>query len=197
MALATSKVPIPDGLTVAHFQEIQKFLSQALVEFQGVDPNVQRVNSRLNYSKTDEPIPVWVGTVEAKPIQDLRPGYELGKVRFGQSNRSFVYWETVTKGGIVTRNWCQDIAEKYKPGYGPGNNLLGPQVGCMIQIYTALTTTEGIRCGTINIAFNIASQINLNRTLLHPLLLNWATEKMPYVRYLKDQFELGGPGKKP
>jgi hypothetical protein len=181
-------VSLPDGLTEAHFQEIQKLLSQALGELQSVDPNVQRVTSRLNYSNTDNPIPIWVGIVEAKPIQDLRPGFEPGKARFGQSNRSAVYNEAVTKGGIIARDWCQDLAEKSKVGYGPAG-ALGPKAGCMHQLFIPLTTTEGRRFGT----FTLASQKNLNRTLVDPVMRDWATEKKPYVQYLIKTFDLGGP----
>src|SRR5215470_15167051 len=109
------KADIPAGLwdPQVPFRQhitIEGFLKLALADLQKADKNVKRVTSRLNYSNTKEPIPVWAGTWEDKSIQDLRR-YDAGKVRFGRSNRSKVYEQAVMndKGEIIVRDWCQHL----------------------------------------------------------------------------------------
>jgi hypothetical protein len=183
---------IPDDLG-PHFDQIQEYLKQVLDELQKAGTNAQRVTSRLNYSDTSTPIPVWAGTVEDPKIRALRRSLEPAKIRFGRSNRSAAYEEALQKGDITRRDWGQSFPEKSKEGYGLGQ-ALGPMAGCRYQRYVALKTDEGTRFGTLTVGF---TQDPGDNQKLDDIMKDWATEKKPYVKYLKDKFELGGPGKKP
>lgn len=192
MTAVAAKADIPDGLTDSHAQEIEKFLKQALGELQNVDANVKRVTSRLNYSDTDKIIPVWAGTVEDMKIQLLSPGFDAGKVRFGQSNRSKAYQEAVmAQGRIIVRDWGQKLPGKAEDGFGPGQ-ALGPKAGCRYQLLIALSTKEGDRYrypGTPTMASEKEPDMNAVR----PVMEKWATDGSPYVEYIKKTFNFGGP----
>lgn len=177
---------IPDDLKDSHRQDIQKYLEAALAELGS--QGAQRVTSRLNYSNTNTPAPVWAGTVEAKSIRDLRR-FDAGEVRFGQSNRSKVYEDALNKGGIIRRDWGNELPEKSQAGYGPGQ-ALGPRAGCRYQLFIALRTNEGRRFGTLTVGFK---QEPTDMKEVERIMGDWATEKKPYVPYLKKNFDLGGP----
>jgi hypothetical protein len=190
MAVAAGNVPVPAGLTDSHFKEIQGYLAKLLGELQ--KEGAKRVTSRINYSDTDNPAPVWAGNVEDNDIKILRRDFDPGKVRFGQSNRSAVYEEAVMdpNGSIIERDWGQSLPEKSKGGYT--GHALGPKAGCRYQVFIAVRIKHegGFRhIATITAGFEKPSNMNAIR----PIMQKWATDGSPYVEYLKNTFILGGP----
>jgi hypothetical protein len=191
------KSDIPGGLWDPQFRQqitIEGFLKLALADLQKADANVKRVTSRLNYSNTIEPIPVWAGTWEDQTIQVLRR-YDAGKVRFGRSNRSKVYNEAVMEpqGRIIVRDWRQALPEKSEDGYGPGE-ALGARVGCSHQLFIALRINDDREIGHIGtLTVGLDRQPNMNA--VRPEMEKWAWEEKgsKYVEYLKTTFNLGGP----
>jgi len=188
--MAVGKAEIPDDLDPKFQPEIEGFLKQVLGELQKI--GAERVTSRLNYSNTEKPVPVWAGTVEGKGIEFLRR-FEPGKVRFGQSNRSKAYQDAVMepKGQLIKRDWGQDLPEKSEDGYGPGQ-ALGPKAGGRYQLFIALRIKEGNRYrhpGTLTASFKKEPDLNA----VGPIMQKWATDGSNYVEYLKNTFNLGGP----
>jgi hypothetical protein len=129
--------------------------------------------------------------VENVDIKRLRRNFDPGKVGFGQSNRSRAYEEAVRNGVIIEKDWCLHLPEKVAPGYGPGQ-ALGPKAGCMYQLFIALATTQpgARRVGTLTIGFK--QNPGAKRAQVESIMGEWATEKRPYVQYLKANFNLGG-----
>ncbi|HXV84511.1 MAG TPA: hypothetical protein VEG60_32070 [Candidatus Binatia bacterium] len=192
MAVAAGRVDIPDGLDPRFQPEIEKYLNQALDELRKM--GAKRVTSRLNYSNTEKAIPCWGGTVEDQSIQLLRR-FDAGRVRFGQSNRSKVYEQAVTddKGQIHERDWGQKLPEKSEDGYGPGQ-ALGPKAGCRYQLFIALRIKHDSgfqHVGSLTVAF----EKEPDKNAVGPVMQKWATDGSPYVEYLKNTFNLGGPNR--
>ena len=186
-------VDIPSGLKADRSKEINNILRRIFHDLQPV-ADVGRVNSRLNCSNTEEAIPVWAGTYEDKSVVRAQ-GFKADDKRFGRSNRSKVYAETVTdrEGLIHDRDWTQGFSEKEKGAYGPAD-AYGPRAGCMHQLYIAIRINEdgGHRhVGTITAGFRNKP----NRKKVDPILKSWASEDAGsnYVKYLKKTFNLGGP----
>lgn len=191
MAVAAGNVLIPGGLTDSHRQEIEKHLEAVLAELR--NQGAQRVTSRLNYSDTEQVMPVWGATVEDGKIQLLRRGFDVSKIRFGQSNRSAVYQEAVMdpNGSIIKRDWGQSLPEKSKEGFGPGR-ALGARAGCRYQMFAAVRIKHegGFRhMASLTVGFEKEPDMNAVR----PIMQKWATDGSPYVEYLKKTFKPGGP----
>jgi|SRR5215467_6470464 len=188
-------VDIPGGLTPSSAQskaDFKYYLKQIFDELKHV-ASVGRVNSRLNCSNTQQAIPVWVGSHEDDYIVKDR-GFEADDVRFARVNRSKVYAETVTdpKGGIHVRDWTHGFLEKDQDVWGPGQ-AFGPRAGCMYQLYIAIRIKEGDHyrhVGTITTGFRDKPD-----NKVEDILKRWANEEQgsAYVKFLKDNFNLGGP----
>lgn len=193
-------VDIPNGLEDRHPNEIRKFLRQILGELQGKlksKDGMIRVTSRLNSSETKKAVPVWVGTVEDGVVVKARR-FDPGEVRFGQSNRSKVYEETVNDSDwqIHYRDWTTKLPEKTENGYGPGQ-AYGPREGFMYQLFVAIriTSKDGKHhhVGTITVGFK--NKLNdQDKGKASEIMKNGPASKK-YVDYLvnKSNFNLGGP----
>jgi hypothetical protein len=186
-------IDIPSGLKTIRGNAIRNILRKIFVELQKV-ADVGRVNSRLNCSNTEEAIPVWAGTYEDNAVARAQ-GFKADDIRFGRSNRSKVYAETVTDRNweIHDRDWTKGFSEKERGEYGPAD-AYGPRAGCMHQLYIAIRVNEdgGHRhVGTITVGFRDKP----NRKKVDPILERWASEDAGsnYVKYLKKTFNLGGP----
>ena len=188
-------IDIPDGLGNSHFSDIQKYLNQILGELQGdlkSKDGTIRVTSRLNASETKKAVPVWVGTVEGGLVRTARR-FDPGEMRFGQSNRSKVYEETVNDSnwGIHYRDWTTNLPEKTESGYGPGQ-AYGPREGFMYQLFVAIRVKledgKSRHVGTITVGFRGRP----DRTKVERIMRDWA-EGRDYVDYLRKNFNLGGP----
>jgi hypothetical protein len=188
---------IPSGLNRVRSKAIRdslrKIFRKIFTELQTV-ADVGRVNSRLNCSNTKEAVPVWAGTYEHNDIVRDQ-GFKADDIRFGRSNRSKVYAETVTDGkwAIHERDWTKGFSEKEEDEYGPAQ-AYGPRAGCMHQLYIAIRVKEGTHyrhVGTITVGFRNKP----NRAKVDPIMKRWATEDegFDYVKYLKRTFNLGGP----
>ena len=184
---------IPSGLKSVRTNAIKNILRRIFRDLQPV-ADVGRVNSRLNCSNTEEAIPVWVGTYEDNDVVRAQ-GFKADDIRFGRSNRSKVYAETVTdrKGRIHDRDWTQGFSEKERDEYGPAD-AYGPRAGCMHQLYIAIKIKDERRyrnVGTITVGFRNKP----NRAKVDPIIKRWASEDAGsgYVKYLKRTFNLGGP----
>jgi len=198
-------IEIPSGLSThkrgshAIRSEIRdNYLSSIFDKLRKAGADVGRVSSRLNCSNTEEAIPVWAGTYEDDNIEEDQ-GFKANDIRFGRSNRSKVYEETITDFDwkIHERDWTQGFTEKEKDEYGPAQ-ALGPRSGCMYQLYIAIRVNDGPHyrhVGTITVGFRKKP----NRQKVNTILKKWADEdnakkeKFGYVKYLKDTFNLGGP----
>jgi hypothetical protein len=186
---------IPSGLKSIGKRSISEdWLRQIFDEIKKVEPEVGRVNSRLNCSGTHEAIPVWAGTYEDYRIERAQ-GFRADDVRFGRSNRSKAYTMAITnqQGTIIERDWTQGFGEKEQDEYGPAQ-AFGPRAGCMHQLYIAIRIKEGNyykHVGTITVGFKKKP----DRGKVDSILERWAREDKgsPYVKYLKDNFNLGGP----
>jgi hypothetical protein len=195
-------VDIPSGLTHINTRARRAislaisggWLRQIFNELRKVGADVGRVNSRLNCSHTKEGIPVWAGTYEHDAIVK-KQGFKADDIRFGRSNRSKIYAETILDkaGKIHERDWTQGFLEKEQGEHGPAQ-ALGPRAGCMHQLYIAIRKEEGANyrhVGTITVGFRKKP----NRKKVDPIMKRWAHEDKgsKYVKYLKDTFNLGGP----
>jgi len=196
-------VDIPDGLKnptdpkdPKYHDDIRKYLEDISGELHAAlsikrGTGTIRVTSRLNASDTKKAVPVWVGTYEDLVVRRARR-FDPGEVRFGQSNRSKVYEETVNDkgGGIHYRDWTTELPEKTENGYGPGQ-AYGPREGFMYQLFIAIRITKDGKpqnIGTITVGFKNKP----DRTKVDPIITHWAT-KGHYVEYLQKRFNLGGP----
>ena len=186
-------VNIPSGLKSGGARSIRDSLRKIFVELTEV-ADVGRVNSRLNCSNTQEAIPVWAGTYEDNGIV-RKQGFKADEMRFGRSNRSKVYEETLTDRNwkIHDRDWTTGFIEKEKDQYGPAQ-AYGPRAGCLHQLYIAIRIKEGNRyrhVGTITVGFRNRP----NRAKVDPIMKRWANEDegSNYVKSLKKTFNLGGP----
>jgi hypothetical protein len=186
-------VNIPSGLKSDRARSIRDSLRKIFVELKEV-ADVGRVNSRLNCSNTQEAIPVWAGTYEDNGIA-RKQGFKADEMRFGRSNRSKVYEETLTDRNwkIHDRDWTTGFIEKEKDEYGPAQ-AYGPRAGCLHQLYIAIRIKEGTRyrhVGTITVGFRNKP----NRAKVDPIMKRWANEDggSNYVKSLKKTFNLGGP----
>ena len=190
-------VDIPSGLTPISTRARRAIsgdcLKQILNQLQKVGADVGRVNSRLNCSDTEEAIPVWAGTYEDGAILK-KQGFKADDIRFGRSNRSKIYTETILDkaGKIHEKDLTEGFSEKEQGGYGPAQ-ALGPRAGCMHQLYIAIRIKEDNRfkhVGTITVGFRKKP----NRAKVDPILKRWAQDEgSKYVSYLKETFNLGGP----
>ncbi len=193
-------VDIPDGLVAHHHNDARKWLGQIFAELQkalSVKPGsgAIRVTSRLNASETKKAVPVWIGTYEDKVVRTARR-FDAGEVRFGQSNRSKVYEETVNDkaGNVHYRDWTTSLPEKTENGYGPGQ-AYGPREGFMYQLFIALRKEpkdgKHQHVGTITVGFKNKP----DRKKVDPIMKHWANEDegSDYVKYLRKTFNLGGP----
>jgi len=170
------------------------WLKQIFEDIHKVAADVGRVNSRLNCSGTQEAIPVWAGTYEDNTIEKAQ-GFRADDVRFGRSNRSKIYTMAITdqQGNIIEKDWTEGFAEKERDEYGPAQ-AFGPRAGCMHQLYIAIRIKEGKNykhVGTITVGFRKKP----DKGKVGPIIEHWAREDngSPYVKYLKDNFNLGGP----
>ncbi|MGH7811321.1 MAG: hypothetical protein ACREP5_13680 [Candidatus Binatia bacterium] len=186
-------IEIPSGLKSIRGNAIRNNLRKIFLKLKPV-ADVGRVNSRLNCSNTQEAIPVWAGTYEDKAVARAQ-GFKADDIRFGRSNRSKVYAETVTDRNwkIHDRDWTKGFSEKEKDEYGPAN-AYGPRAGCMHQLYIAIRIKEGTHyrhVGTITVGFRNKP----NRGKVDRIMKRWANEGagLDYVKYLKKTFNLGGP----
>lgn len=186
-------VDIPSGLKLSDGQTIRKSLREIFVALKKVS-DVGRVNSRLNCSQTEEAIPIWAGTYEDDAIA-RKQGFKAGDMRFGRSNRSRVYEETLTDPDweIHERDWTTGFVEKEKDEYGPAQ-AYGPRAGCVHQLYIAIRIKEDDHyrhVGTITVGFKNKP----NRKRVDPIMEHWAdeTKGSKYVKSLKKSFNLGGP----
>jgi len=188
-------VNIPSGLQSSGARVIRHaWLKRIFDDVSTVSPDVARVSSRLNCSDTEEAIPVWAGTYEISEIEKTQ-GFKADDIRFGRTNRSKIYTETINEktGDILEKDWTQGFIEKEHGEYGPAQ-ALGPRAGCMYQLYIAIRIREGSRyrhVGTITMGFRNKP----GRTKVDPIMQRWAREDegSDYVKYLKDEFNLGGP----
>ena len=138
-------IDIPSGLSTdkrARQTIGGDWLKEIFNDLRKVGADVGRVNSRLNWSNTEEAIPVWAGTYEDDEIENEQ-GFKANNVRFGRSNRSKAYEEAVTDkaGQIQEKDWTEGFSEKERDGYGPAQ-ALGPRAGCMYQLYIAIRIKE-------------------------------------------------------
>lgn len=186
-------VDIPSGLKWARARSIKDCLRKFFVELSKVS-DVGRVNSRLNCSHTEQAIPVWAGTYENEDVV-REQGFKADDRRFGRSNRSKVYEETITdrKWKIHERDWTKGFAEKEKDEYGPAQ-AYGPRAGCVHQLYIAIRVKEDSHyrhVGTLTVGFRKKP----NRKKVDPIMRRWANEEdgSDYVVCLKETFNLGGP----
>jgi hypothetical protein len=186
-------VDIPDGLTDVHFRKIREVLEKILSALRTEIKKKAgiRVTSRLNCSATEKAIPVWVGTVEDEIVAKQRR-FEAGLVRFGRTNRSKVYEETINdrRWRVHDRDWSKSLSEKKEDGYGPGE-AYGPSAGYMHQLFVPIRVKEknGYRhVGTITVGFKEPP----DRDKVDSIMKQWA-ERGDYLNYLKENFNLGGP----
>jgi hypothetical protein len=192
-------VDIPSGLS-PHPQARQEissaisdgWLKKIFNELRKAKADVGRVNSRLNCSDTEEAIPVWAGTYEDRTIAK-KQGFKASDVRFGRSNRSKIYTETINDktGAIHEKDWTQGLLEKEEDGYGPAQ-AFGPRAGCMYELYVAIRIKEDEHykhVGTITVGFRTKP----DRNKVDRILKHWADVESRYVKYLQKNFNLGGP----
>lgn len=186
-------IDIPSGLKSSRVRPIKDSLKKIFVELKAVS-DVGRVNSRLNCSHTQEAIPVWAGTHEDADIAKYQ-GFRADDKRFGRSNRSKVYEETITDRDwkIHNRDWSKGFSEKQKNEYGPAQ-AYGPRAGCFHQLYIAIRIKEDTHyrhVGTITVGFKSKP----DRKKVDPIMKRWASEEegSAYVASLKKTFNLGGP----
>jgi hypothetical protein len=191
---AAGGVDIPKGLDVkVHARAIADILQRILDALK--NEGAQRVTSRLNCSCTEKAVPYWVGAVESSDIKSFRT-FDAGLLRFGQTNRSKVYEETITdlQWGIHERDWSKVFSEKTKSPYGPGH-AYGPQADCMYQLFVALRANdkEGKtrQFGTLTSAFKTKPS---DKDRVDHIMKQWAGSG-EYIEYLTKTigFDLGGP----
>jgi hypothetical protein len=189
-------VDIPSGLKSRGGRAIGDCLRKICAELKKVS-DVGRVNSRLNCSHTEEAIPIWAGTYEDDVIA-RKQGFKANDMRFGRSNRSKVYEETITDRNwkIHERDWSTGFIEKEKDEYGPAQ-AYGPRAGCLYQLYIAIRIKEDAHyrhVGTITVGFK-SKPNRKNRGKVDLIMKRWANEDegSSYVRSLKKTFNLGGP----
>ena len=186
-------VDIPSGLKSHRARSVKDCLRKIFVELKKVS-DVGRVNSRLNCSHTEQAIPVWAGTYEAEDIA-REQGFKADDLRFGRSNRSKVYEETLSDRNwkIHNRDWTKGFTEKEKDEYGPAQ-AYGPRAGCVHQLYIAIRIRENDRyrhVGTITVGFRKKP----DQKKVGAIMRRWASEDegSDYVACLKKTFNLGGP----
>ncbi len=203
-------VDIPTGLTNQHYYDIEKFLRQFLQDLRGL--GAMRVTSRLNWSKSDSAKPVWVGAVEEPWVVDSRERNthlkiaNLGRYRFGQTNKSKVYEDAINEpsGDIVSRDWYAVTTEKLWPngpaqGYGPAGNCKCQWfIAIRIQVSGSMKLYRHV--GTLTAGFDTDPG---NNSAVKQIMENWAhadcqvqnpqEQSSRFITFIKTVFDLGGP----
>ena len=187
---------IPGGITVDDFSHITSFLRQILTDLQSEGTGAKRVVSRLNNSTRNSPAPIFVGIVEDDELRKKREAQnkpDTGLFRFGDDNASTVYDDTLNDpaGEIIARNWDQDRGEKSSHA-----RKLGIEIGCNHQRFIAIrlpVANQHQHVGTITVGFD--RDPSPHKTAVEKIMKKWARadQNSAYVKFLKDNFNLGGP----
>jgi hypothetical protein len=189
--------PIPFGHNSSHFVHIYNNLVGVLTQIKaikGLSAKILWVSCRLNRSREKEASPVFAGWVEDTEAINIRVKkqhpYAPIEIRFGDTHRSTLYSDCVNSKTplrtVVPRNWgkadkadatSQRIGETF---YGETHRRSIPIV--IGDLYV----------GTLNAAFfgdPVASDEKIR-----DILIDWAqTEKLPLVKYVKDNLDYSGP----
>ena len=189
-----AKAKIPGGITPEEFMAVRKFLLLILKQ-----SGSNQVIMRLNKTGERNPHPVFVGWVQDDALVKTRTQNDKnqpdpGLFRFGDTNYSKVYHETVYSGrGVIKeRSWEQSDAEKDDHA-----KSLGPKAGVQYQRYIGIAVGDGKsrRCvGTVSVGFFRKPNTVRIKKRIDPVLRSWAVgADSDLIKLLKNNFAVGGP----
>lgn len=182
---------IPGSITLDDFREIRNRLARIRD-----DTGADIVNMRLNSTDIDRPAPVFVGWVESDRIKEIRAQRnepDPGLYRFGDTVAAREYDETLNaKGAMKERDWTVEVTKK-----SGEQKALVLKAGVVYQKLIGIVVHQGNgrRCvGTLNFGFSgTPDQARQKAERVNNVIENWAREGSDLVKFLKSNFELGGP----
>lgn len=187
-----AKARIPGGITAETFLEIRNLLNRVL---QDIDTTTRAepkwVSTRLNETGRDDLSPYFVGWVEHKDLIDKRVRVndpDPGLYRFGDDRYSQIYEDCLKNPGVVQkRDWTKDVDKWIQ-----GAKTLSVKAGVMYRRSIGIKV-DGRCVGTLNVGIGKVLDANTDREV-EQALKKWAEDSTSgLVRYLRDNFELGGP----
>lgn len=184
---------IPGGITADDFMAMRNFLLEVRNQV-----GAKQVIMRLNRTGEEIPAPVFVSWVEDDAIAKRRTEKERnepdpGLFRFGDSNYSVVYNQTISAGpGVLReRSWTRPYAEKSDQA-----KALVQEADLNYQRYIGIIVGDGKkrRCvGTLSVAFSDKPDAR-SRASIDQVLKNWALEsRSPLVIFLRSHLAVSGP----
>jgi hypothetical protein len=191
--MARSK--IPGGVTPQHFLDINNLLIQFLRDVRTAAKGVAPMwaSCRLNESR-DDISPVFIGWVEDASLEARRIARNQphpGLFRFGDDHYSEIFEDCVKQPGVVKkRDWHQDLAHPVKGQWMDNAKKLSVGLGVMYRRSIGLKVHK-TSVGTINIGFN--RNPAKAEAAIARVMKNWSHADSALVKYLSDNFELGGP----
>jgi len=219
----SSKRPIPGGIRLDDFREIQRYLEiifQDIEHATGPNGRPKELHMRLNESEKPWPLPIFVGWYEAAGVAEKRMQFNHPHPalwRFGDDVLSEVYAEAINFAdqegdrAFQYRDWSIEMGEKRA-----GERATDPKAGNLYQTCLAIVIdNERPRVvppgpgepaafrravGTLVLGFRQkpAGDV-LNKA--HQTMKEWAIEKVDktdarrggLIKWLKKEFDLGGP----
>ena len=210
------KRPIPGGITLDDFREIQKLLAEI---FQDIKKNTggsepQELHMRLNESEKPWPLPIFVGWHEDSPDNRIHYNHPHPALwRFGDDVLSEVYAEAINFAdeeegdkAFQYRDWTIEMGEKRA-----GERATDPKAGNNFQTCLAIVINDTPRVpegevqtfrravGTLVLGFRQKPNGDV-LTKAHQIMREWALEKVAkidrrggLIAWLKREFDLGGP----
>jgi hypothetical protein len=190
-----AKAKIPAGVTPEHFLEIDNFLNQFLSDVKRIARATRPMwaSCRLNESRQDIS-PVFIGWVEDDAFRELRlkkNEAHPGLFRFGDDHYSEIYEDCVKQPGVIKkRDWSDDLGHPVRGQWMVNARKLSVGMGVMHRRSIAIKIGKHA-VGTINVGFQ-ANPGKADRAIAR-VMKNWSHQDSPFITYLRDNFELGGP----
>jgi hypothetical protein len=190
-----ARAKIPGGVTPEHFLEINHLLIRFLMNVKDVAKGAAPMwaSCRLNESR-DDISPVFVGWVEDTALERRRIAKNQphpGLFRFGDDHYSEIFEDCVKHPGVVRkRDWHQDLADPVRGQWMDNAKKISVGMGVMYRRSIGIKV-ERWCAGTINIGFD-KNPARVDSSVAR-VMKNWANPNSPLVRYLRDNFDLGGP----
>jgi len=217
------KRPIPGGITLDDFREIQKLLAEIFQDIKkntgGTEP--QELHMRLNESEKPWPLPIFVGWHEDSPDNRIDYNHPHPALwRFGDDVLSEVYAEAINFAdeegdkAFQFRNWHDGQSEMLEKR--AGERATDPKAGNNFQTCLAIVidnetprvvepgkgeaATFRRAVGTLVLGFRQKPGGDV-LTKAHQIMREWALEKVAktdpkrggLIAWLKQEFDLGGP----